>query len=256
MLSKLASSLFHRFPENDLKNHLRAFIYRLRYNEYKTYYRNKTWELHYPGFVIRYNEIPSPASTNYLFFKKFTDRKFDIIIDGGGYVGTYGFVMANKYPNAKVYIFEADPMNFKKMKANLALNNLPNVVIEPVGLWDKPGKLKMHTGIELSSSLINQKTAETSAEIDVTSLDAYFNNEKGKLVFIKMNIEGAEIAALQGASGFLTNNKTELALSTDHIVDGELTYITVEKILNGLGMRTETLRETIYINTFASNIPV
>lgn len=254
MISKLASSLFRMIPENALKNMVRAIIHRMRYTEYKTYYRNKVWELHYPGFVIRYKDVPSPATVNYLFFKRFTDRKFDIIIDAGGFMGTYGFLMANKYPGARVFIFEADPVNYQRIKTNLALNDLSNVTVEPIGLWDKTDTLKMSVGSDLASSIVNEKSTNTTVEIEVTSLDEYFKNEKNKLVFIKMNIEGAEIAALNGSVKFLANNQADLSICTDHLVDGELSYIAVEKIFSRLNMPFETLRDGIYINTYSSNI--
>jgi FkbM family methyltransferase len=254
MISKLASSLFRMVPENGFKNNLRAIIHRVRYTEYRTYYRNNVWELHYPEFIIRYKDVPSPATVNYLFFKRFTNRPFDIIIDAGGFMGTYGFLMASKYPKAMVYIFEADPVNFKRIQTNLALNNLPNVVVEPVGLWEKPDTLKMSVGSDLASSIVNEKSTNTTVEIEVTSLDEYFKNEKDKQVFVKMNIEGAEIAALNGAVNFLANNQADLSICTDHLVDGVMSYKAVEKIFSRLNMPFETLHDGMYINTYSSNI--
>ena len=254
MLSKLASSLFRLVPENEFKNTVRAAVHRMRYDEFKTYYRNKVWELHYPGFVIRYKDVPSPATVNYLFFKRFTDRNFDIVIDAGGFMGTYGFLMASKYPRAKVYIFEADPVNYQRIKTNLSLNNLPNVVLEPVGLWEKPDRLKMSVSSDLASSIVNEKSNNQTVEIEVTSLDEYFKGVNRKCVFVKMNIEGAEIAALNGATRFLADNKADLSICTDHLVDGEMSYIEVEKIFARLNMPYETLRDGMYINTYSSNI--
>ena len=248
------SALFRMIPENQLKNSVRAFIHRSRYTEYKTYYRNKTWELHYPSFIIKYKDVPSPAAVNYLFFKNFTNRNFDIIIDAGGFMGTYGFLMANKYPNAKIYIFEADPLNFKRIQTNLSLNNLPNVVIEPLGLWDKAGSMKMSVGNDLASSIVKENKINETIEIEVTSLDEYFKGVTGKNIFLKMNIEGAEIAALNGAKNFLANNITDFSICTDHLVDGEMSYIAVEKILSGFNIPFQTLRDGMYINTYSNNL--
>jgi FkbM family methyltransferase len=254
MVSKLFSALFKLIPENGMKNQIRAIVHRLRFKEYKTFYRNNVWELHYPNFVLKYKDVPSPATVNYLFFKNFTDRKFETIIDAGGFMGTYGFLMASRYPDAEVYIFEADPVNYQRIKTNLSLNDLPNVIIEKTGLWSKPDKLKMSVGSDLASSVVNSKSTNATVEIDVTSLDEYFKNVKGKIVFLKMNIEGAEIAALKGATNFLANNLVDLCICTDHLVDGEMSYIAVEKILAEFKIPFETLRDGMYINTYASNI--
>lgn len=254
MISKLASSVFKVIPETSAKQHLRAFVHRLRYKEYKTYFRNGVWELHYPGFVIKYNDVPSPATVNYLFFKRFTDRPYDIIIDAGGFMGTYGFLMAKKYPSAKVYIFEADPVNFKRITDNLALNDLANVIVEPLGLWSNKDVLKMSVSSDLASSVVNEKSDAQTVEIPVISLDEYFNGVKDKFVFIKMNIEGAEIAALNGSKNFIDNNKVECSICTDHYVNGELTNREVENIFKSHNMPVETLHDGIYINTYSGNI--
>ncbi|MEJ7626499.1 MAG: FkbM family methyltransferase [Ferruginibacter sp.] len=256
MLSKIASAIFTAIPETSLKQVIRAFFHRLKYKEYNTYYRNKVWELHYPQFIIRYYDVPSPAMENYLFFKNFKDTPYELIIDGGGFIGTFGFLMASKYPEAKVYIFEANPTNFLRIKKNLSLNNLPNVMVEPLGLWSKPDHIKMNIGSDLGSSLILDSKSNNLIEIEVNSLDEYFSEVKNKKVFIKMNIEGAEIAALNGAREFIQNNKVDCSICTDHYVDGKLTYEPVEKIFKGLGMQSKTLWDSIHINTYSSNINV
>jgi FkbM family methyltransferase len=253
MISKLFSRTFSIIPEIGIKQYIRAFVHRIRYKEYVTYFRNGVWELHYPGFVIRYYDVPSAASTNYLFFKKFVDRKFDIIIDAGGFMGTYGFLMACKYPNAKIYIFEADPANYLKIKSNIELNDFHNVVLEPVGLWSKADDLKMSVNKNLASSLLTHDDGVSEIDIHVVSLDEYFESIKNKFVFIKMNIEGAEIAALEGASTFITNNKVDLAISTDHYVNGELTFTKIEELLADIGLQSETIFDGIHINTYSSN---
>jgi FkbM family methyltransferase len=255
MIFKAFYSIYSAIPEIGLKKHFRAILHRLRYVEYRTYYRNGIWELHYPNFIIKYEDVPSPAATNYLFFKKFIDRKFDIIIDAGGFIGTYGLFMANKYPDAMIYIFEADPKNYLKIKKNLDLNNLKNVILEPLGLWSKSGILKMNVSNNLSSSLLKYQEEGSEQDVSVVSLDEYFDGICEKLIFLKMNIEGAEISAINGGLTFFNNNKIDLAISTDHYVDGDLTFDRVENILSSLGMQVETLSEGIYINTYSSNIP-
>jgi FkbM family methyltransferase len=200
--------------------------------------------------------VPSPASTNYLFFKKYINRKFDIIIDAGGFIGTFGLLMATRYPNSKIYIFEADPINYLKIKNNLELNGLKNVVIEPVGLWCKKEILKFNLSSSLNSSFLNNNIEDNLIKINVVSLNEYFNDIKNKIIFLKMNIEGAEIAAIQGALYFLQNNQVDLAVSTDHYVDGELTFSKIEELCTSLEMRVETVKDGFYVNTFATNISI
>ena len=63
---------------------------------------------------------------------------------------------------------------------------------------------------------------------------------KKKVDFIKMDIEGAELAALEGAIKTLTSNNLQLAIASYHIVDGQQTFMKLEEQLGRLGYKTET----------------
>ena len=58
--------------------------------------------------------------------------------------------------------------------------------------------------------------------------------------FIKMDAEVAEIEILLGATDWLRQHPTHLMIDTSHIVRGECTDVTVEKILQGAGYEAYT----------------
>ena len=55
-----------------------------------------------------------------------------------------------------------------------------------------------------------------------------------------MDVEGAELEAINGGEKTLRDNMVNLAVASYHIVDGKETYIELEKILSRFGYKTET----------------
>ena len=51
-----------------------------------------------------------------------------VLIDLGGNMGTLAIYLALKYPNLKIYSYEADPENFAIYQENIKLNNLQELL--------------------------------------------------------------------------------------------------------------------------------
>ena len=72
--------------------------------------------------------------------------------------------------------------------------------------------------------------------IDLIDLDSFIDDYEIKRVdFIKMDIEGAEIEALQGAKKSLNLFSPRIAIASYHIRDGKRTAEWVENFLNEQG---------------------
>jgi len=89
----------------------------------------------------------------------------------------------------------------------------------------------------LSSTFTAQGQEYQVVEVPVTTLDAYLNGGQDRCTFIKMEIEGSEVAALDGARQTILKNRPKMALSIYHRPqDLELIMDYVENL--GLGYRT------------------
>jgi len=166
-------------------------------------------------------------------------KEGDIVVDGGAFNGVFS-VYAGKIvgEKGKVYAFEPNPRNMENLDRNLRLNNLNNVVIVKEGLWNKKTTLSISNEESLSSVF---SKSNDRIEIEVTSLD-YFaqkNNIKG-IDFIKMDIEGAEIQALEGAEEVLEKLNPFIAVASYHVVNGKKTYKEVEDRLRAAGYKAWT----------------
>ena len=110
----------------------------------------------------------------------------------------------------KILAFEPDPVNLKSCQENANRHRLHNVELFPYGLSDTNG-----TGAFLASgSSSSLLTAEGDSVIELIRLDDIVDNTF--VSFIKMDIEGSELSALQGAQKVLCRDKPLCAISVYH----------------------------------------
>jgi FkbM family methyltransferase len=132
----------------------------------------------------------------------------EIFVDGGCFVGdTAEEYIHNKYK--KIYGFEPDKNNLKKAIANLA--QYENIELFNGGLFNITNKVRFMSGQFGGSKFAD----EGETLVDSFSLDEFFA-DKEPPTFIKMDIEGAEPMALEGARNLLITNSPKLAICVYH----------------------------------------
>lgn len=141
------------------------------------------------------------------YFEPFLNlAKNPIFVDGGGFVGDTSLNFIKNYPNFnKIYLFEPEFKHFEKAKANLKGFE---VEFFQKGLGERDEILRF------SSSGATSKLDENGALcVEITSIDEAVN---GRVDFIKMDIEGAEISALKGAAKTIKAYTPTLAICAYH----------------------------------------
>lgn len=131
------------------------------------------------------------------------------VIDIGAHHGFYTLLASQKVGNnGRVIAFEPSPRELKKLKVHLSLNHCQNVQVEEVALGADKGKVNMfvcveHSGLN-SLRLPNAETKAEEVEIDQIKLDDFLKDKQiDKVDFVKMDVEGGELAVLQGADQIL-----------------------------------------------------
>ncbi len=149
----------------------------------------------YPNF--------EPAETNLV--KKYIKPGM-VVVDAGAYIGYFTLLMARLVgPKGEVHAFEPGKENFELLEKNVELNGYKNVICNRVALSNKVGKAKLYLSSDnpqdhrITKDVHNQKTEI----IRVETLDYYFKNKK--VNFIKMDIQGAEVFALEKAKETLNH---------------------------------------------------
>ncbi|TAN35887.1 MAG: FkbM family methyltransferase [Verrucomicrobia bacterium] len=178
-----------------------------------------------------------------------------VVMDVGGNIGAVAVYLAAKVgPAGRVIAYEPDEHNLAVFRRNLEANGSPaQVQLVPKGISDHEGTLEFFSGGNYTSSF--QQTDYVQREvkkynvvrIPVTTLDAEATRlNLTRLDFVKMDIEGSEVAALQGAPAVLRRFHPAILVET-HIVNGQSTAAEVERLLAEFGYRNiirQTLTET------------
>jgi FkbM family methyltransferase len=127
-------------------------------------------------------------------------------LDVGAHIGYHTLLMAKcAGPSGKVFAFEPWPDNFRVLRENIALNHCANVTLIPKAVMERAGRVRLRRidADPLSSTVTAADEGET--EVEAVTLDDFVTeNLAGQTVdFVKIDIEGAEAAALQGMRGVL-----------------------------------------------------
>ncbi|MFG5778554.1 FkbM family methyltransferase [Comamonas sp. J-3] len=142
------------------------------------------------------------------YFENFMQYKNEVFVDAGGFDGDTAMEFAQRYPDYnKIMFFEPSEKNLRKAKINLS--SVRDIHFFQIGLSNSKATLRFNSEIG-SASAINEHGNE---EIAVNTLDSMIDEP---VTFIKMDLEGWEIPAIEGAREHIKNTAPKLALATYH----------------------------------------
>lgn len=133
-----------------------------------------------------------------------------VVYDIGANAGFFT-LLASKLagPNGRVYAFEPMERNLRFIREHLRLNDVENVHVMPIAISDRNGTLRFSAAHNPAMGGLSE-----AGEIEVESRTL---DELARTIpppsFIKMDIEGAEHAALSGAVETLRGARPVILLS-------------------------------------------
>ena len=179
----------------------------------------------------------------------------DIVWDAGAHAGASSYFLAQMVgPHGKVYAFEPDEQNYGYLTRNIELHKLQNVIPVKKALSSSTGTAKFNMDGTMCAGLSEYLTySEKSLFKTVTTVslpDAC--EELGEVPkYVKMDIEGAEVATIDGAQSFLKTHPIHFAIESYHRIDGELTYEPLERLFSGIGYGVRSSNEFGQMFTWA-----
>jgi FkbM family methyltransferase len=144
----------------------------------------------------------------------------DVVLDCGANVGVYTREALNAGAGLVVAI-EPAPQNIECLRRNFAAEIAAGkVIVYPKGVWDKDEWLVLHQDDHNSAAdsvVIQREHSHEGEKVPLTTIDK-LAAELGldRVDFIKMDIEGAEVAALRGGRGTIAKYRPRMALSVYH----------------------------------------
>ena len=160
----------------------------------------------YPYHVIKEQQY---------FFSGLRLKKDEVFIDCGAFTGDTLDVFCKHCPiYKKIIAFEPDTKNFKALQNKHG--NKPDIILFKTGVSDSDGEVSFLENGGTTSKIYEHKNA---TKIPVRSIDSVLRElgaGERKVTFIKMDVEGAELRALKGASETILREKPKLAISIYH----------------------------------------
>jgi FkbM family methyltransferase len=199
----------------------------------------------FASFYAMYKEI---FINQIYYFSKNTNLKY-LIIDAGANIGISVIYFKLKYPNSKVIAVEADPLIFGFLSENLSKFGIKNdIVLINKALWsEKNIKLSFYPEGADGGRAKNRVGKIRPIYVDTITLG---DLEKGKVDFLKVDVEGVELEVLKNQKKILDN--TDKAFVEYHSFNNSKQNLS--EVLNIL--KSSGLRITM-INTMSNrNLPL
>ena len=140
-------------------------------------------------------------------------RRGDVVVDAGANFGIYTVIAAKAVGmEGRVLAFEPNALVMPVLKKNVELNGFRNVRLFQAALCDSDGEAQLYhyadlgpVGYAIAPGDTGDKGSET---VTTVTLDSALKSEGlDRVDFLKLDIEGAELAALYGARELLAQCK-------------------------------------------------
>ena len=184
------------------------------------------WRFIYRGLKARYRDqrLELRALTQTL-------RSTDIAIDVGANKGSYLWSLSKAVPRGRVVAFEPQPLLADYLRQACQRAGLTNVQVEQLGVSNDeqrrvlavPGSGATSPGASFEAAVRDRETCKT-IEVDVVTLDQYFEHAKSRIGALKIDVEGHEMAVLQGARELLTIHRPMVVCESErrHMSSGSV----------------------------------
>lgn len=152
--------------------------------------------------------IASPYDEEFFAKDTLVFSRDEVFVDGGAYDGD-SFLRFSKMAEGfrRAYLFEPDIEIAKK--AEQVVGNDQRVRVCSAGLYSKTGELRFSSTGGMDGAI----SEDGEQKINVVALDDYVDVP---ITHIKLDVEGAEEAALQGARNHIRQDRPKLAIAAYH----------------------------------------
>ncbi len=128
------------------------------------------------------------------------------VLDVGGDIGYFTLLFSLRVGRTgRVLVFEPMSQVRSYLERNIALNHLQNTQVCSFALADRPGTAILESPFKLSAINLHKTVrAPEDVEVEMKVYDRWaVEASVGQVDLVKIDIEGAELAALQGMAGMI-----------------------------------------------------
>ncbi|HEV7684840.1 MAG TPA: FkbM family methyltransferase [Pyrinomonadaceae bacterium] len=152
------------------------------------------------------------------------DSAAPVVFDVGANIGDYSLLVKRQLPAAQIYAFEPAQGTFEQLEKHLAAAGNGDIKPYNIGFSDAEKTVELHSytieGQEVSllasidlrqpTQVVDVKTS-VSERIEVKTIDAFCEQEGvERIEFLKLDVEGHELAVLRGAQRMLRDRRIKM----------------------------------------------
>ena len=147
----------------------------------------------------------------------------DVVIDGGANIGLFTAVAAARVGSeGRVVACEPSPATMELLRDNVDLNGFGWVELREAALAEAPGRRRLRVfdpGSGFSSFAPEDAASAHEVQVEVTTLDDLAGDHLAQTRVVKLDVEGAELHALQGASHLIERARPDfiVELEPEHL---------------------------------------
>ncbi len=184
-------------------------------------------------------------------------RSGEVIYDIGASLGTHTIFMAKKVgENGRVIAFEPEAKSYERLKTNIEINDLKNVIAMNIALGDSlsEGFLYGYGGGYGSFNLMRQGKDISTEKVKIVPGDILVENKRFPFPnLVKIDVEGYEYAVIRGLQKTLRDETCRMVCCEIHpaMLPKEITSDDVINLLKSYGFnRIETYPRGVTFHVF------
>ncbi len=160
-----------------------------------------------------------------------TLKEGSTVVDAGANIGFYSLMASQEIgPAGRIFSFEPVPETFARLTENVERNALNNITPVNQALWNKSDTLRFSLAKENEQNIGGYSFSESETAVKHTECQAIpldeFATQAGieRIDAMKMDIEGAERFALEGAAGMISRDHPVILLEVCRQTCGNAGY--------------------------------
>lgn len=163
------------------------------------------------------NHVWEPQTTKLLLH--FSQNAKNVII-AGAYFGDHAIPVANNIKATGIcHAFEPNKNNSDLIIENAEKNDLKNIKVSDLALWNKSNERLAFEGEDALASTIEAKDTLSNTLYTITIDDYTQQQQLDRIDLLMIDVEGSEIKVLEGARSTLEKNKPVVVFETHSLYD-------------------------------------
>lgn len=175
-----------------------------------------------------------------------------LLVDVGANIGYYSILWAAARGENRAIAFEVNPRALSFLERNVNSNSLSaQIDIQKVAMGKMSGSSPFYPGPEDQTGWggFSLVPGEGSIEVPVVSLDDFFRKDMRHIDILKVDVEGADLWVLKGATGLLRERRVKNIFFEENSVRSEILGIKpgeAQNFLSAMGYRVRRISLSNY----------